>query len=566
MPLLPQALALLAQAQALLREIDALDTPAQPAPSLPALAGDPSAAPRARLRAKSALPAIQGLSKLRSSVRAESKFLAKLVAEPDSIRPAHVACSNIPHLAAVLAVVRAEQYVSHIFQSFAYSPPDSATRSLSVRVDIVADRGMRWIKVRAMALRNATADFEDDDEDSDQDEDDASQASSAANEEDDGFQRQTADENTDAQALRVLRGKQPLIVRQAVAMMAAAAQNPVFFKPPAVVFRFLSSDDPSDKIISALRSIGAIVELGSATPTPSAPSAISDIPMQQAAGQSHALTADAAAAAASADATAPIGDSGCQEADVSAAQTPVLVHPALTQTLNVDISTLISLVTEICHHLDAIPASVYDTVYLHEQAVNEARGRLLPLLQGIFAGRDLVVTRSAFEKFTKIVARLGGPLEIERSRLLFHSADLAGSPIDPAAPLTGHASELPLDIISRQLARVDQFAFAKMRVIPNDPDERFVAAIKSSTRFGEHNIAIFGTGAKLQITTITANAWVERSLFEFGLQDVGLWVHEPRSLVELRLLKYIAHAPSDGAPPDGAASDLGTPAGDANAA
>ncbi|KAI9148558.1 hypothetical protein H9P43_010156 [Blastocladiella emersonii ATCC 22665] len=122
---------------------------------------------------------IDGLHKLEAALRAELGFLDDLLANPARITASNVASSNLAHLEAVVATLMIEPHPVAVFKTFTYSAPcsecygaeqrqlcvcspvDRATRELErrVRIDVVADHGRQWIKLRASGPRAIMSEF-----------------------------------------------------------------------------------------------------------------------------------------------------------------------------------------------------------------------------------------------------------------------------------------------------------------------------------------------------------------------------------------------------------------------
>lgn len=264
-------------------------------------------------------------------------------------------------------------------------------------------------------------------------------------------------------------GKQPAIIKQTQCLVEAARQNPVHFKAPQITVKFTDSMPPN-ALLANLRSIGAAVEL-----------------------RGHS-----------------------QPRNTRKMEYAV---PELTHSLNLDTTTLIALVTDICHLFDQIPFEVYDVEALQEQFRNEQNEQLLPVLQSVFDGHDLVTTRTAFTKFCDIVSLMGGPREKARAKAMF-SPNMAQHPSNSHEQNESHEGR----------------SMFKIRVIDDRISDRFTNLSLSAK--SKHNAMIVGTGDFHQMTTVTANASLERSITEKGLRNVSLWIHQPRSLIERRFDRY----------------------------
>ncbi|KAG6890487.1 hypothetical protein C0992_000979 [Termitomyces sp. T32_za158] len=108
---------------------------------------------------------VQGLKKLKDSIRIDLDLLEKFLDNPQS---AHLPplSTNAPYLIAVWnEVICAPAPVSAVFKSFSLSGPSGDTRQRgaqrppSAKVDVVADGGKRWIRVNTVKNSRMLAEF-----------------------------------------------------------------------------------------------------------------------------------------------------------------------------------------------------------------------------------------------------------------------------------------------------------------------------------------------------------------------------------------------------------------------
>ncbi|KAH6561271.1 hypothetical protein BASA61_009767 [Batrachochytrium salamandrivorans] len=549
---------------------------------------------------KRSCPQINGTQKCASLIKAELAFLTTLLANPDRIRTAHVRCSNIPYLTSVVQSLHLEPSVIGVFKVFKYTKEVDASRSCSgssdrialvdldqanmssVRVDVVACNGLRWIKVKTSNMKGKLENFELTDSSDDADhsdtndnrdknesinddrdtaENDNVQTSHSAESNhhlelnpDSTFDaalgalhlhtnqtlEQTGPDQLNTKPL-VLRRKLPLIVCQALELLEAAKQNHVHYTSPTVVIKFLGStlsDPKNDRIATMLRELGVVVEFTLLQETATSAHTISQ-PVSQPSLQSH----QSAVSAYTTGENSKAYETTCPD---NINRFPILRDPTITATnlpfltpvLSMDVPTLLTLVSDTTHRFSEIRAlGVYDNhVFLRDQAQNELATPIFPVLRQVLSHHDLVVTQAALDKFAAIVMVIGGQREKARARRLFQTCDV----VDALFTSEGGSGSGAVDDVRDTLdAEKDILSGALIRVVPNTPSDRFVALMKKTPRFGAHNINIFGTGDQQRITTITANASVGRSLAEAGFGNVALWVHSPRSLIETRVLKWL---------------------------
>ncbi|KAJ3006638.1 hypothetical protein HKX48_009546 [Thoreauomyces humboldtii] len=401
-----------------------------------------------------------GLAKFSAQVKAEERFLQKLVSDPASIRAPHLTASNIPYLAAVFKRVLKELDVTGVFRTFNYSQAPGASRNNGVRIDVVAANGRRWIKVKASALKGFAADLEEEDSDSSESESEVGNCLMSG---------EGMDKIPDIP-----------IFAQARALVSAASQNQIHFVAPEIVMAFAIEEEIDSRILETLRSMGIIVQLR--------------------------------------DDDARSG--GEERSDYAS-------------TVNLDVTTLVALISDMTHVPDTIPLEALNLEPLRLQLTQEADSPFLPSCYEVLTGREVVTSRSALRKLIDIVKLLGGPREQERLRVLIRKGPLADDIM----------SELPPVLMNTQ----PPFGFGTVTVIPDAPSERFVRVFRgaggggaqASKKLQPHHLAVFGTGDSLRATTVSANAWLERALVDCGLGGTSLWTHPPRSLVELRVQRYL---------------------------
>ena len=186
-----------------------------------------------------------------------------------------------------------------------------------------------------------------------------------------------------------------------------------------------------------------------------------------------------------------------------------------TSTLNLDVTTLIAMVSDISHRFKQIPIVAFESIPLKMQYEMEAKSPILPILSQIFNGKKLVCCQAAFEKFESIVSTIGGPFERARAKLLFPD-DTFGSPCE----------------------QIDHIPTLKwnVEIIPNQTGPRFQQRV-SETTMTDLNINVFGTGDYIQASTITSNQSFKSSLVNSGFAEF-ITLHEPRGLIEQKWLKF----------------------------
>ncbi|RUP43491.1 hypothetical protein BC936DRAFT_137089 [Jimgerdemannia flammicorona] len=451
---------------------------------------------------------IQGLDKYKSVVKAEVKFLEKILEFPDTIKKEHVQSSNVSYLDAVRNTVLTSSDVVSVFKNFSFVQPITQTtnptkKKWSVKVDVIADGGMRWYKVNARnvrALRHDLAGFEDSDsEPSDSDSDFGSNSVSTLGAPDSDL--------VDTFSLAGLP-----VLQQARNFLAAAQQHEVHFRVPAITFRFsgISRNEDAfvdEHIIHRLESMGIRVQMR------------------------HEFTAP----------------------DPSS---PTSATSNLTPSLNLDLTTLIALVSQLSHTRNPQPTLFSDRESLRTQAAQELIRPILPSFHALFHNRTLYTTESARQKLMSVVAIVGGPQERRRAEFLFRASESG-----PA--FTQQDRDLWL-LYPPPLPRVE--------VMPDAPSDRFRDLLLRRTnprpagsnrpshptsansqtpprairaKFNAFHFDVFGTGDAKRMTTVTAITWIGRSLSDAGVTGVAIATHEPRSLAEQKMGGWI-RSPSMG--------------------
>uniref|UniRef100_A0A8D8FR92 UPF0415 protein C7orf25 homolog n=1 Tax=Culex pipiens TaxID=7175 RepID=A0A8D8FR92_CULPI len=264
------------------------------------------------------LDGVDGVRKIGKKISQELKFLNK-VKIAKSVTINHILCSNLTHFACLVQCLMSCTDVTHV--DF---PLPLEDRGSKLRVDIVADGGATWIKVIARNPKSLA----------------------------DGVHGRTS------------YGSKS-ILEQAEEYVEAAEANPHMFKPPRVVFRFLSKID--DELIEELQQVGITVLV------------------QQ------------------------------------TSQPVPRTEPTAVRKLNLDITTLIAYVSAMTNgssHWE------YSEPLLTEQARWEREKPIKPLLDDLFHGKDLICCETAVSSFQEILSILGGPKEKTRAEHLFERVQI----------------------------------------------------------------------------------------------------------------------------------------------
>ncbi|KAJ3068639.1 hypothetical protein HDU98_008215 [Podochytrium sp. JEL0797] len=512
---------------------------------------------------------VANAARLLTPIKAERRFLASAQRSPDAKRRIQAAaCSNAGFLAAVVeAAVGVGGWAADVCRQHGHDHggvQKSEEESLSVgqvgegiaRVTVRARKKSAcvvdvmlegagvppvWVKVRAGAVRGERADYCDSDGDDSCSEDEDSQGNHSEREESIHSTRESSHPASPSVDLSNLS-----IVRQAKAWIAAAKENPVHFITPKIVFCFaseqsrLEDEDPIDRIL-----LDSLMHLG----------------VQVVFGIENLVTC--------------IQEYAAEFRSGNDSNSPASL--LLTQTLNLDLTTLISLVSDTCHRFETIPKNVYDVDALVQQEARESTSPLLNTLYPIFSTRTLVTTATAFTKFMKISSVIAGPFEKHRIRLLF---DTSRMPVELVALLhEATAVDGDCGVTESQVKdwTSEGLLVGKVGVVEDMPSVRFRAMLAPGVvggggggavgnegvgkrggkgtakavkvfKVSEANVMIYGTGDAMGWTTVTGNSGIVRS-FEMNLGNAGaasgedgvdggfgvsVYLHTPRSLIETR--------------------------------
>ncbi|XP_076460529.1 uncharacterized protein LOC143293511 [Babylonia areolata] len=159
------------------------------------------------------------------------------------------------------------------------------------------------------------------------------------------------------------------------------------------------------------------------------------------------------------------------------------------ETVNLDITTLITLVSAVCH--GGCHFRFRDKV-LDQQAAEERERPSLPDLMAFLKDKEWIVCRTAREDFNSIVQLLGGPCERRRAEQLLN----------------------------------------RVRLVDDKPSER-ASNLRLRGKVKERSKMVFGTGDEMQAVTVTANSGFIRAA-ESQNVCFAVHLHPARALTELK--------------------------------
>ena len=405
---------------------------------------------------------------LRNDFKNELAFLKKVsVANMDEEKARHfIVSSNLLYYEALWNAAKRSSGLQAFRKYFYWDKKNRNTTKgkggaskgkTNALADIVADEGSQWLRVSTLSEKRLLFDLAKlgwmNDSDSDEDMPDARPSS-----EDDDDDEDQVD-----------------IVRSARELARAAKANPIRGRPPKVnviLTRIVSGKTKEiDNILNKIRATGAIVHCAN------------DIPP-----------------------TPPL--------ELVLPQLLIDRSRALSDTLNIDCTILLALVSDISHKpcpiLDWYPGEV------RAQIQEEAEENLLPThLYPAILAHPMVTTEEAAEQMSLIVQTLATDAEKARADILLAQGDYEGQP--------------PEDLVQAWMSLSDHptppgFKLP-IRVVPSNIDtliEKLPAvATRLSVELGALNRAIFLFGWAERLTTLSANRGRARQI-ETVINEVGL--------------------------------------------
>ncbi|KAI9033961.1 hypothetical protein CLU79DRAFT_726446 [Phycomyces nitens] len=321
---------------------------------------------------------LEGLHRLTKSLVSEIQFLERLLDNPERIKKKYIQTTNLTYIEAVYEALISSGNVVEVLRTLAVPVNDKVWRSRSemirhrsIKVDVVAESELVWIKVfaqNARAMRYEMAGLEqlsEDEQDSDEDED--------------GFVYQTREDDI----------KQLPIFKKARDFLASAQAHHVHFRRPAVVFAFMRirrDDDPFlREMMEKLEEMGIIVHM--------------------------------------------LDDSDSIHSTYSRVVEPIDPFDLTTPVLNIDVGTALALLSEMAHHA-CLPSEV-EGEPLQIQAAREGIVPALPQLKRFLDNKKLCMVNTAFDRLKNIVDVIGGPLEQARFSYLFRTHLGISTTFDP---------------------------------------------------------------------------------------------------------------------------------------
>ncbi|OAD05116.1 hypothetical protein MUCCIDRAFT_80206 [Mucor lusitanicus CBS 277.49] len=429
---------------------------------------------------------IEGLHRYTNSLTAELHFIDKLLENPKKIKKEHVQSTNLSYLEAVFEALSQAGERRNEVMRLASAPAQNNSqwmsraamiRNHSVKVDIVAENGLVWIKViarNAKAFRHELMGLEWDDSSSscsssDEDEDDGN----------DGGKQPSLASSGDFDSLPIFK--------KAREYLKTAQAHHVQFHTPIVVFAFMRIKPEEDvfvqRIMDRLTEIGIVVHMQDPHNTLQA----SYLPLLKDVGDLDHLT---------------------------------------TPSINLDVSSALAILSELSHHV-CLPKQV-SAIPIQVQAEREALVPALPQILPYITGKKLCIIQTAYDRLKDIVHVVGGPNETARFNYLFR--EHLGLDLEFDQELWTVLPSLSVEIMPDASSE----AFVKL-LDPPSQKSKLNNGRKIRTRFSDFHAKIFGSGDHYKMTTLTSIQWMETALKDAGVQGALLVSHEPRSLAEKKM-------------------------------
>ncbi|KAM5157935.1 UPF0415 protein C7orf25 homolog [Mantella aurantiaca] len=401
---------------------------------------------RAEALSKSRDGGVEGGAKLCSKLRSELKFLQKVEVGKVAIKESHLKSTNLTHLQAILESAESLEDVVSVLHVFSYN--DEFGEKQTLVVDVIANGGHTWVKAvgrKAEALHNIWL-----------------------------GRGQYGDKS---------------IIKQGEDYLRASHQQPVQYSSPHIIFAFYNgiSCPMAEKLKEMGISVrGDIVAVNAFEETTQEQDTLSD--------------------SESDDDSAEFLHGGIVDREniVASVAFPREIKVEVCKRVNLDITTLITYVSALSHGGCYM---VFKEKVLTEQAAQERKEKVLPMLNSFMEDKDLFACESAVRDFQAILKTLGGPKESERAASLIK----------------------------------------RITVVPDQPSERALK-LEVSSKINRRSVSIFGTGDSLKAITMTANSGFVRAANNQGVK-FSVFIHQPRALTESKESSATS-IPKQHVPPD----------------
>lgn len=163
-------------------------------------------------------------------------------------------------------------------------------------------------------------------------------------------------------------------------------------------------------------------------------------------------------------------------------------HHQVNSKLNIDISTMLAFISELSNGGSNFR---FNDKLLDEQAAMERKEPIVPVLEKIFEGKELICCETAVKSFDEIVALLAGPKEKLRAE---------------------------------ELKR-------RMTILPDVEQPENIINLELSSQIKERSRKIFAFGIQHEAITVSSNVGFKRSAKMKNL-DIPMITHTARALTE----------------------------------
>ena len=438
------------------------------------------------------------LRQFKSNVQSELKSLEK-ISKRDSESPQllhTLRSSNLPFYETVWAVARRQDGVVAFGKRYYWDGAKSSgeaaarrqeaakndaseeiarSRKKNVLVDIVANGGLKWIKVSTVTetrllFEMAKKGWEvEDSEEEEGDEEGMGRRPGAGSESDDEME----------------------LVKLAQDLKLAASDVRINYRRPRVHFVLPKITEGAvaeiDRILADIRVTGAIIECGGASASSSTPTNGSTAP-------------EPAAATSSPD------------EDLESAFSHLLIQDTshLTQTLNVDCTLLLAVISDLSNYKEITPSPTHHRAIKRQIALEQEEALLPSSLWPVMGSHSLICTHEAAQRMREIVATIGTETEKTRMDLLMGEGSAAGCSqeilVQKFQELSGYAVPLEWQLPLREVdATAELEAGSKEKKLP-------AVAEKVAAELSVINRSVFLYGWMTGITTISSNRTIVKQI------------------------------------------------------
>eukprot|EP00057_Strongylocentrotus_purpuratus_P027051 XP_011681525.1 PREDICTED: UPF0415 protein C7orf25 homolog [Strongylocentrotus purpuratus] len=418
---------------------------------------------------------IEGIGKVKKKIQAELTFIKSLEEGKVIPKKNQLKSTNLSHLDALLHTAETFDHVTAVLRPVHYETEEGY--DISLLVDVVGHKGRSWVKVTARKAEALHRIWEGEGEYGEQN-----------------------------------------IVQQVGQYQDASSQNLLDFSPPAVHVVFYSGI--TQAVSAELLDLGAVVhghiyqnddEMRNNKP---------DLPVFHPEEEIDKLPLEAESIpqATNLDVTTMIAlvSDLCQEFSFYVYTNKISKYPvciqeidklpleaeSIPQATNLDVTTMIALVSDLCHGGSSYS---FNEPVIEELSQQERQRPLLPEVENFIKGKELIVCETAKHDFdfqVSYLERTGGPREKERSQELLQ----------------------------------------RLHIVPDQPSSRTLT-LSSSNRIKDRAKVIFGTGDALKIITTTANEAFVRAASKQGVA-YSVFIHQSRALTEKKQQNPAKASPS----------------------